>query len=61
MPGKARVKPTKTYEAVIELNHKFVQNRGFSITLDLQYIIRQAGTGDTDDALVTGARIAVEF
>lgn len=44
MPGKARVKPTKIDEAVIELNHKFVLNCGFSITPDLQYIIRPAGT-----------------
>ncbi|MEN8213128.1 MAG: carbohydrate porin [Pseudomonadota bacterium] len=51
----------KDYEAVVELNHKFVLNRGISISPVLQYVIRPAGTGDIDDALLLGAKLSVLF
>ena len=49
------------YEAVIEVNHKFVLTRGIAITPDIQYVIRPAGTGDIDDALLLGGRLSVQF
>ncbi len=51
----------KDYEAVIELNHKFVLTRGIAITPDVQYIIRPAGTGDIDNALLLGAKLSIQF
>ncbi|MEN8199909.1 MAG: carbohydrate porin, partial [Thermodesulfobacteriota bacterium] len=51
----------KDYEGVIELNHQFVLDRGLAITPLLQYIIRPAGTGDIDDALLFGARLSLQF
>ena len=51
----------KDYEAVIELNHKFQFSRGIAITPDIQYVIRPAGTGDIDNALVIGFRGTVQF
>lgn len=59
--GDSEGKADKDYEAVIELNHKFDLNHDFSITPDLQYIIRPAGTGDIDNALVIGAKLTVQF
>lgn len=54
-------KKKQDYEAVIEVNHKFVLTRGIAITPDLQYVIHPAGTGDIDDALLLGARVSVQF
>ncbi|AFL72334.1 carbohydrate porin [Thiocystis violascens] len=51
----------KDYEAVIELNHKFVLGHGIAIQPDLQYVIRPAGTGDIDNALLIGAKVSVQF
>lgn len=51
----------KDYEAVVELNHKFVLTRGISVTPDLQYLIRPAGTGDIDNALLLGAKLSIQF
>ncbi|WP_295399666.1 carbohydrate porin [uncultured Thiocystis sp.] len=51
----------KDYEAVIELNHKFVLGHGIAIQPDLQYVIRPAATGDIDNALVIGAKVSVQF
>lgn len=51
----------KDYEAVVELNHRFVLGRGLAIQPDLQYIIRPGGTGAIDDALVIGAKVSVDF
>jgi porin len=48
-------------EAVIEVNHKFVLTRGISITPDIQYVIRPAGTGNIDDALLLGGRLSIQF
>lgn len=53
--------PTKAYEAVVELNHQFVLGRGIRIQPDIQYIIRPAGTGEIDNALLIGARVSVTF
>jgi porin len=54
-------KKDKDYEAVIEVNHKFVLTRGIAITPNIQYVIRPAGTGDIDDALLLGGRLSVQF
>jgi porin len=54
-------KSDQDYEAVIEVNHKFVLTRGIAITPDIQYVIRPAGTGDIDNALVLGFRLSVQF
>jgi porin len=51
----------KDYEAVVELNHLFLLGHGIGIQPDLQYIIRPAGTGDIDNALVIGAKVTVQF
>jgi porin len=53
--------PEKDYEAVVELNHRFVLGRGISIQPDIQYIIRPAGTGEIDNALAIGAKVSVNF
>jgi porin len=54
-------KTPKDYEAAIEFNHRFDLGRGISITPDVQYIIRPAGTDDIDNALLTGAKLAIRF
>jgi porin len=51
----------KSYEAVIELNYKFVLERGISISPVLQYVIRPAGTGDIDNSLLLGAKLSIMF
>ncbi|MGA7982460.1 MAG: carbohydrate porin [Chromatiaceae bacterium] len=53
--------PTKSYEAVVELNHMFVVGRGIGIQPDIQYVIRPAGTGNIDNALAIGARLSIQF
>jgi len=53
--------PEKDYEAVIELNYRFVLGRGISIQPDIQYIIRPAGTDEIDNALAIGAKVSVNF
>jgi len=54
-------KKKQDYEAVIEVNHKFVLTRGIAVTPDIQYVIRPAGVGDIDDALLLGGRVSVQF
>ena len=49
------------YEALIEVNHKFVLTRGIAITPNIQYVIRPAGTGNIDNALVIGGRLSIQF
>lgn len=51
----------KDYEAVVEINHKFVLTRGIAISPDLQYVIRPAGTGDIDNALLAGIKLSIQF
>ena len=58
---KSEGEKDQDYEAVIEVNHKFVLTRGIAITPDIQYVIRPAGTGDIDDALLLGGRLSVQF
>jgi len=58
---RAQGKSEKDYEAVLELNHTFVLGRGLSFQPDIQYVIRPAGTGTIDNALVIGAKVAVQF
>ena len=58
---KLQGKAEQDYEAVIELNHKFVLARGIEFQPDIQYIIDPAGTGDIDDALLIGAKVVVQF
>jgi porin len=57
LEGKAK----QDYEAVIELNHRFVLGHGIEFQPDIQYIIDPAGTGDIDDALLIGAKVVVQF
>lgn len=52
---------TKSYEAVIELNHMFLIGMGIGIQPDVQYIVRPTGTGSIADALAVGAKISVDF
>lgn len=58
---KLQGKAEQDYEAVIELNHKFVLARGIEFQPDIQYIIDPAGTGDIDDALLIGVKVSVQF
>ena len=51
----------KDYEAVVEINHRFVLGHGLALQPDLQYIIRPGGTGDIDNALVVGAKVSLDF
>ena len=51
----------KDYEAVLEINHRFVLGHGLALQPDLQYIIRPGGTGDIDNALVVGAKVSLDF
>jgi porin len=53
--------PTKSYEAVIELNHMFLVDMGIGIQPDVQYIIRPTGTGSIADALAIGAKLSIDF
>jgi porin len=53
--------PTKTYEAVIELNHLFLVGMGVGIQPDVQYILRPTGTGAITDAFAVGVKISVDF
>jgi porin len=53
--------PSTSYEAAIELNHRFALTRGIAIQPDIQYIIRPAGTGEIDNAFLIGARVSVDF
>jgi porin len=54
-------KQNQNYEAVIEVNHKFVLTRGIAISPDIQYVIRPAGVGHIDNALLLGGRLSIQF
>lgn len=58
---RAAGQPTRDYEAVLELNHKFMLGRGIAFQPDVQYVIRPTGTGLVDDALAVGAKLSVDF
>ena len=58
---RAEGKSEQDYEAVIELNHKLALGHGVSLQPDIQYILRPGGTGDIEDALAIGARVAIQF
>ena len=58
---KLEGKAEQDYEAVIELNHKFILGHGIEFQPDIQYIIDPAGTGDIDDAFLIGAKVVVQF
>jgi carbohydrate-selective porin OprB len=47
--------------AVTEVNHKFVLTRGIAIFPDIQYVIRPAGVGHIDNALLPGVRLSIQF
>jgi porin len=51
----------KSYEAVIELNHKFLVGMGISIQPDVQYIVRPGATDAISDALAVGAKVSIDF
>ncbi len=53
--------PTKSYEAVVELNHMFLVGMGIGIQPDVQYIVRPTGTGSIANALAVGAKISIDF
>ncbi len=53
--------PTKSHEAVVELNHLFLVGLGIGIQPDVQYVVRPAGTGTIGDALAVGAKLSVDF
>jgi porin len=54
-------KKDQDYEAVIEVSHKFILTHGIAITPDIQYVVRPAGTGVVDNALVIGGRLSIQF
>ncbi|MGO1120774.1 carbohydrate porin [Rhodovibrionaceae bacterium A322] len=51
----------QSQETVIEVNHNFKLNRGINFQPDMQYVIRPKGTGDVNNALVLGFKLAVQF
>jgi porin len=53
--------PTKSYEAVIELNHMFLVGMGIGIQPDVQYIVRPAGMGSITNALAVGTKVSIDF
>jgi porin len=58
---KAEGKKKQDYEAVIELNYKFILPAGLQITPDVQYVIHPAGRSDINNALVIGGRVSLTF
>ena len=57
----SRFIPRTTAETVIELNYQITLKRWFSITPDLQYVIRPAGSSAIGNAFVLGAQTKVVF
>lgn len=51
----------QTFEAVVELNHRFQISDWLSMIIDLQYIINPKGYGTIPDALAVGTEIGVVF
>jgi len=57
----SRYIPRTTAEAVIELNYKIAMRRWFSISPDLQYVIRPSGSSAVGNAFVLGVQMNVVF
>jgi porin len=57
----SRFIPRTTAETAIEVNYQITLNKWFSITPDLQYVIRPAGSTATRNAFVLGAQTSIVF
>jgi porin len=57
----SRFIPRTTAETVIETNYQITLKRWFSITPDLQYVIRPGGSSAVDNAFVLGAQTTIVF
>jgi porin len=53
--------PRTTAETVIEANYQITFNRWFSVTPDMQYVIRPSGSSAIGNALVLGAQLVIHF
>jgi porin len=53
--------PRTTAETVIEMNYQITLRRWFSVTPDLQYVIRPSGTSSIGNAFVLGAQTTIVF
>jgi len=53
--------PHTTAETVLEANYQITFKRWFSITPDMQYIIRPSGSSAISNAFVLGTQLAVHF
>jgi porin len=60
-PRRAAGLPIKHHEAVLELNHKFELGRGIDFQPDIQYVIDPTGNKEINEALLVGAKIAIQF
>jgi carbohydrate-selective porin OprB len=57
----SRFIPSTTAETAIEINYQVTFKRWFSITPDLQYVIRPAGRAAIGNAFLLGAQISIVF
>jgi porin len=57
----SRFIPRTTAETAIEFNYQITFRKWFSITPDLQYVIRPAGSTAIGNALVLGAQTSIVF
>jgi carbohydrate-selective porin OprB len=53
--------PRTTAETVLEANYQITVKRWFSITPDMQYIIRPSGSSAIGNAFVLGTQLVVHF
>jgi porin len=57
----SRFIPQSTAETAIEINYQITLKRWFSITPDLQYVIRPAGRAAIGNAFLFGAQTTIVF
>jgi carbohydrate-selective porin OprB len=57
----SRYIPQTSAETVIEANYQITLKRWFSITPDIQYVIRPSGSSAIGNALVLGTQVAISF
>jgi carbohydrate-selective porin OprB len=57
----SRFIPQRTAETAIEINYQITFKRWFSITPDLQYVIRPGGRAAIGNAFLLGAQTTIVF
>jgi porin len=53
--------PDQSFETVVEVNYRFQLTPWLYAMPDFQYVFRPNGSDETDDALVLGAEIGLDF